>query len=138
MCFEVFDVPSDDQNSDDKARDRPQLCDLANIARVSLATVDRVINRRKGVKERTRKRVLDVARDIGFLSSVEVEGYGRERLLHIVVLLPAGTNPYLHLLGERVKDRVGRSGVHEPILRCYFIDGFNADAQASALRTYAA
>lgn len=120
--------------SDETKGARPQLSDLAEIAGVSLATVDRVINRRKGVKERTRKRVLEVARDIGFLSPKEVDRYDGDQPLHIVVLLPAGTNPYLRLLGDRVKARVGRSGVNDPILRCYFIEGFNASALAAALR----
>ncbi len=124
--------------SEGPEKGRPQLSDLANVAGVSLATVDRVINRRKGVKERTRKRVLEAAREIGFLSLDDAEQYGRDRPMRIVVLLPSGTNPYLRLLGERVKERVGLSGVNEPILRCYFIEGFNAGALAAALRANAA
>lgn len=117
---------------------RPQLTDLAKHAGVSLATVDRVINRRNGVKDRTRKCVLDAARDIGFLSAADAEHYGRERPLNIVVLLPAGTNPYLRLLGERVKERVARKGDYDPFVRCYFIDSFSAAALASALHKNAA
>ena len=124
--------------SDNTANGRPQLSDLAKVAGVSLATVDRVINRRKGVKERTRKRVLDAARDIGFLSSDDAEQYGRDRPMRIVVLLPAGTNPYLRLLAEIVKERVGRAAANEPFLRCFFIEGFNGSALASALRSNAA
>ncbi|SEL36911.1 LacI family DNA-binding transcriptional regulator [Pacificibacter marinus] len=123
---------------DDIVDGRPQLSDLAKAAGVSLATADRVINRRKGVKERTRKRVLEVAHEIGFLSSADAERYGRDQPMNIVVLLPAGTNPYLRLLGERVKERVGRSGINEPILRCYFIEGFNAGALAEGLRAHSA
>ena len=123
---------------DNPVEGRPQLSDLAKVAGVSLATVDRVINRRKGVKERTRKRVLDAAKQIGFLSPDDAERFGRDRPLRIVVLLPTGTNPYLRLLGDLVKERVGRAGVNEPILRCFFIEGFNASALAAALRANAA
>lgn len=119
------------------AASKPQLSDLAAAAGVSLATVDRVINRRKGVKERTRHRVLDIAREIGFLSANDATLHGAERPMNIVVLLPAGTNPYLRLLGERVKERVGRSGVNDPFLRCYFIESFSGVALAAALRKHA-
>lgn len=117
---------------------RPQLADIAERAGVSLATVDRVINRRKGVKERTRSRVLEIAREIGFLSHADAERYSTDRPLNIAILLPAGSNPYLRLLGERVKARVGRTGVNDPFLRCFFIESFDAQALAAALRKNAA
>lgn len=116
---------------------RPQLTDVAERAGVSLATVDRVINRRKGVKDRTRRRVLEVARDIGFLRPEDAELYSAERPLNVVVLLPAGTNPYLRLLGERVKAHIGRTGVNDPFLRCFFIESFSAAALAEALHKHA-
>ena len=44
-----------------------RITDVAREARVSTATVDRVINERPGVKERTRRRVMDVAQRLGYL-----------------------------------------------------------------------
>jgi LacI family transcriptional regulator len=114
--------------------ERPLLMDIAARAGVSMATVDRVINRRKGVAERTRRRVLEAARTVGYLGEDEVAHIGAARPMNVTVLLPAGTNPYLRLLGDRVRDRVGRSGASEPFLRCYFIDSFDAGALADALR----
>ena len=120
-------------NSSKGGSDRPQLSEVASRAGVSLATVDRVINRRKGVKDRTRHRVLDAARDLGYLSPADADLYSAVRPLNITVLLPAGTNPYLRLLGERVKERVGQSGVDAPFLRCFFIESFNSSALVEAL-----
>lgn len=114
----------------------PQMSDLAQVAGVSLATVDRVINRRKGVKERTVHRVLEAAREIGFLSEAELERYTANRPPNIVFLLPAGTNPYLRLLGERLRARAARAVVQTPAIRCYFIDSFSVSALADALRRH--
>ena len=114
--------------------EKPLLVDIAARAGVSMATVDRVINRRKGVAERTRRRVLDAARAVGYLGEDEVAHIGAARPMNVTVLLPAGTNPYLRLLGDRVRDRIGRSGTTDPFLRCYFIDSFDAGALATALR----
>ncbi|UMA66804.1 LacI family DNA-binding transcriptional regulator (plasmid) [Roseivivax marinus] len=114
--------------------DKPLLTDIAARAGVSMATVDRVVNRRKGVSERTRRRVLEAARAVGYLGDDEVLRIGAERALNVTVLLPAGTNPYLRLLGDRVRARIDRAGAGDPFLRCYFIESFNAAALADALR----
>ena len=42
------------------------LADIAREARVGVATVDRVLNKRAAVKESTARRVLEAARQLGF------------------------------------------------------------------------
>ncbi|MFV0359403.1 LacI family DNA-binding transcriptional regulator [Tropicimonas sp.] len=113
---------------------RPTLADLAVRAGLSLATVDRVINRRRGVKDRTRMRVLELAKEMGLLSSEAAAGYSTQRPANIAFLLPSGTNPYLQLLGRKLRARMDGGATGAPNLRCFFIDGFNADALANALR----
>jgi len=113
---------------------RPQLADIAERAGVSLATVDRAINHRKGVKERTRRRILEIAREVGFLSADDAARYGAGRPPNVVFLLPSGSNPYLQVLGEGVRERMARSDLDNPFLRCFFIESFNAAALARALR----
>ncbi|MZR11559.1 substrate-binding domain-containing protein [Maritimibacter sp. DP07] len=116
------------------SENKPLLVDIAARAGVSMATVDRVMNRRKGVADRTRRRVLEAARAVGYVGEAEAEHIGAARPMNVTVLLPSGTNPYLRLLGDRVRARVERSGVTDPFLRCYFIESFNAAALADALR----
>ncbi len=126
MCSEI---PADI----DPGRSRPTLTHLAERAGLSLATVDRVINRRRGVKERTRVRVLELAREMGLLSSSDAAGYATQPPANIVFLLPSGGNPYLRLLGDKLRARMNGGGPGAPNLRCFFIDGFNAGALAGAL-----
>lgn len=114
----------------------PSMRDLAHAAGVSLATADRVINRRKGVKQRTAHRVLEVARDIGFLSEAEMVRYTTTRPPNIVFLLPAGRNPYLRLLGERLRARAAKASPQPQTIRCFFIDSFSVSALADALRRH--
>lgn len=45
---------------------RPTIADLARTAGVSVATIDRVLNRRHPVREDTTRRILKAAEDIGF------------------------------------------------------------------------
>lgn len=59
--------------------DRPTVRDVAARAGVSVATVDRVVNRRAPVKEVTARRVLDAAQAIGFHASALVQRRIEER-----------------------------------------------------------
>ena len=79
---------------------RPTLIDLAKAAGVSTATVDRVLNTRPGVSDRTRRLVRDAARRIGYLPADTPRPD-----LHIAALLPHGTNSFIadlrkHLIAQ--------------------------------------
>lgn len=115
----------------------PSMADLAAAAGVSLATVDRVLNRRKGVKERTVARVLAAAVEIGYMSAEERERLGGQRPPNVAFLLPMGSNPYLRLLGDKVRGVADTQSRDAPPLRCFFIESFDAGALAAALRHHA-
>ena len=115
----------------------PRLEDVARAARVSLATVDRVLNRRKGVTARTAERVFDAAVGVGYLGASERERLARPRPPNVVFLLPSGGNPYLRLLAHRLREMARTSLRDAAHLRCFFIDGFDAAALAAALRVHA-
>lgn len=59
---------------------RPTVRDVAATAGVSVATVDRVLNRRAPVNEVTARRVLDAARAVGFHATTLVQKRLAERL----------------------------------------------------------
>lgn len=125
-----FDVPSDHGKP-------PSMTDVAAAARVSLATADRVLNRRKGVKPRTVERVLKVAVELGYMQPEERERLSGPRPPNVAFLLPKGTNPYLRLLGDKVRATAETSLRDEVPVRCFFIESFNAGALATALRYHA-
>ncbi|TKT76168.1 LacI family DNA-binding transcriptional regulator [Aquamicrobium sp. LC103] len=113
------------------------MTDIAETAHVSLATVDRVLNRRKGVKARTVQRVLDAALQLGYMSEAEHERLSRPRPPNVVFLLPMGGNPYLRLFGEKVRALARTTSRDDAQVRCYFIESFDAGALASAIRHHA-
>ena len=80
---------------------RPTLQDIARDAKVSTATVDRVLNGRDGVRPRTRDRVLAVARRIGYLADDLATTPAPVRL-H--VLLPDGTNAFIRDLPTQIAE----------------------------------
>jgi LacI family transcriptional regulator len=127
------EVSSEDGN----ARPQPQqplMEHVASHAGVSLATVDRVLNQRRGVRDRTVTRVLSVALELGYLSKADHDKLLKPRPPNIVFLLPNGTNPYLRLLGDRVRGRADDVSRETGNIRCFFIDSFDPDALVAALK----
>ena len=82
---------------------RPSLLDVAREAGVSLATVDRVLHGRSGVRERTAAQVHAVVQRLGYMPDLAAARLARGRDHKLCVVLPAGTNSFVSLLGEQVR-----------------------------------
>lgn len=114
---------------------RPLIPDIAMAAGVSTATVDRVLNRRPGVRKVTLHRVLEAAVKVGYLGEEEVNRRLGPAFSKVVFLLPQGTNPYLTGLNSYVRALAEQSV--EPLkVRSHFIESFNPEALVHALRRY--
>lgn len=109
---------------------RPTLLDLAREAGVSSATVDRVINNRRGVRPRTRAAVLDTARRLGLVDAHGAEG-APPRPVRLLFLLPAGPNAFIAALQRQIEAQA--AGCPGVAARVESIEGFNPDSLARGL-----
>ena len=109
---------------------RSTLADIAREAGVSSATVDRVLNNRTGVKERTRDIVIDTARRLGYLGTpgAATNGGGRVQLDFV---LPAGTNTFITNLQQQIE--LQASARSDLDVRIHSVEGFNPDTLAAKL-----
>ncbi len=111
---------------------RVTLRDVAEAAGVSTATVDRVLNARDGVRDRTREVVLEVAQRLGYVGEAEpskpVSAIARARL---VFLFPAGTNTFIRHLKEQIEQQA--EGRADLTARVESLEGFNPQSIASRL-----
>lgn len=111
--------------------------DIAQLAGVSTATVDRVLNQRPGVRNATVQRVLQAAASLGYLPESELAGtpvqQAPKQVLRLMVLIPEGSNRFLQMLG----DVIGYAEEHLAAfnVRCQaaYIESFNPEALARAL-----
>jgi LacI family transcriptional regulator len=117
----------------------PRIPDVARLAGVSTATVDRVLNQRAGVRALTRQRVLRAAAELGLSQlpvAPDIAARAAPRPMQLSFLLPAGNNRFIRMLG----DMVGYSQEHwAPFnVRCRteFIESFDPQALAAALRRH--
>lgn len=112
---------------------RSTLFDIAREAGVSSATVDRVLNNRAGVRNRTRQIVLETAHRLGYIADAgasppSVAG-ARIRLDFV---LPSGTNTFIKDLRRQIE----LQSAARPDLQVNVetIEGFNPDSLANALQ----
>lgn len=116
---------------------RSRITDIARLAGVSTATVDRVLHGRSSVRPNTAQRVLKAASELQYLPDAELWRAFQPAPMELVFLLPAGTNRYLRMLGDCI---AGAGAALEPYnVRCrvHYIDSFDPDQVAMALRRHA-
>ncbi|MGX9525989.1 LacI family DNA-binding transcriptional regulator [Alcaligenes nematophilus] len=80
----------------------PKISDIARLAGVSTATVDRVLNRRPGVRPGTVQHVLKAARKLNYISDAEFSTDRCLKPMRITFLLPAGSNRVIHMFGDAI------------------------------------
>lgn len=81
---------------------RPTVNDIAREAGVSLATVDRVLNARPGVRARTIDAVNDAIARLGYVRDVAAANLARQRLYRFVFALPEVQSQFLVALREAI------------------------------------
>lgn len=81
----------------------PTINDIARVAEVSLATVDRVLNARPGVREATVKRVNKAIADLGYVRDTAAANLARGRVYNFVFILPSNSNEFLTSLETQIQ-----------------------------------
>lgn len=108
---------------------RTTITEIAEQAGVSTATVDRVLNRRDGVRERTREIVLGVARELGYFGpAVKVRPAG----VRLDFVLPAGPNSFMRNLRSRLIEEC--AGTRDVALRIHDVEDWSAGRVERKLR----
>ncbi len=113
------------------------MVDLARAAGVSLATVDRVLNGRGGVRPATVERVRGLAERMGYTPNLAAQALSRRAQLTFDVVLPAGTNAFIDALDEACAAAAAAPWAASARLRRHRIHGFDPAALAEALRRIA-
>lgn len=112
---------------------RPTVHDIAAAAGVSLATVDRVLNQRAGVRSVTRERVEAAISDIGYVRDMDAANLAKRRLYPLVFILPSSDNSFMHALLAEARQAVLRSGTERTTIQIIEVPAFDPAALVSAL-----
>lgn len=113
-------------------KSRPKVDEIARLAGVSKATVDRVLNNRPGVQEHTRAHVTAIAVTLAD-SPVEFASHAKVRLDFV---LPGGSNPFIADLARHLeRQAMARQDVDLEIHRLTGIEPEEIAGKLSTLRS---
>ncbi|MDM7981912.1 MAG: LacI family DNA-binding transcriptional regulator [Rhizobium sp.] len=113
---------------------KPTVHDIASRAGVSLATVDRVLNRRPGVSARTREKVDQAVSELGFVRDVAAANLAKGRVYPLTFIIPSNDNSFMRGLRLALEEASARAGVERISIRLVDVPAFDAAALAAALR----
>lgn len=112
---------------------RPTVHDVARVAGVSLATVDRVLNGRSGVREETVARVELAIGKLGFVRNVAAANLAKGRTYRLVFIIPEGANSFMRRVEQMARD-AGQRMIGERVdLDVITVPPFDSAALAGAL-----
>ena len=112
---------------------RPTVHDIAATAGVSLATVDRVLNQRAGVRAVTRQRVEEAISKIGYVRDVAAANLAKSRLYPLIFILPASDNSFMNSVHAEVRAAIARAGFERTNIRIVEVPAFDPTALAGIL-----
>lgn len=113
------------------------IVDIARLADVSTATVDRVLNGRSGVKALTVKRVMKAAAELGYVDESDERARDVRPLSQISFILPEGSNRYITMLGRMVTEMAPHLERFSIKPNVEYIPSFNPDLLAKTLQRHA-
>lgn len=112
---------------------RPTVYDIARQAGVSLATVDRVLNGRPGVRQKTIDRVGEAVRNLGYVRDVSAANLARRRDYQLVFILPEGPNSFMRNMEGEVRAAMARAAQERMAIKLITVPAIDSDALADAL-----
>ena len=113
------------------------LKDIAREAGVSVATLDRVLHGRAGVREDTARRVRATIDRFGFRPSAAAAELARGRAYRFALVMPEGSNAFMQAIQANVGGLSGWLGAWRVSVETIAADVFNPAALASALESLA-
>src|SRR6266508_6728563 len=109
------------------------ILDVAHSAGVSVATVDRVLNRRTGVRKMTVERVEAAIRQLNYQPDRLAARLASAREYRFCFVLPTGNNSFMVTLGEEVRAMTERMAPERVTLDMRLTDVFDGVALSQTL-----
>lgn len=112
---------------------RPTVNDIAKEAGVSLATVDRVMNARPGVREKTVRRVTEAIERLGYVRDVAAANLARRRAYRVAFVLPDSRTAFMTALREAIESAAELAVLDRTRADVVTVPAFDSTAYARAL-----
>jgi len=107
--------------------------DIAMEAGVSLATVDRVMNARPGVREKTVRRVNEAIDRLGYVRDVAAANLARRRNYRFAFVLPDSETAFLQALRNAIASASELAALDRTLTEIVTVSAFDANGYVRAL-----
>ncbi|MEO0913241.1 MAG: LacI family DNA-binding transcriptional regulator [Pseudomonadota bacterium] len=115
---------------------KPTVHDIARASGYSLATVDRVLNRRPGVRPATVEAVQKTVSDLGYVRDISAANLSSGRIYRIAFILPEGRSSFLRSLRAEISDRAARGVADRLAITLQHVPPFDGRALGEALKAH--
>ncbi|MEX0311727.1 MAG: LacI family DNA-binding transcriptional regulator [Tateyamaria sp.] len=112
---------------------KPTVNDIARVAGVSLATVDRVLNGRPGVRSVTIEKVNQAIADLGYVRDTAAANLARGRVYNLLFILPDTANEFVVALDHHVAEQAGKLRHQRTTLETVRVPPFDPQAIVQTL-----
>jgi LacI family transcriptional regulator, galactose operon repressor len=113
------------------------LRDIARQAGVSLATVDRVLHNRPGVRPDTVRRVRDAMERHAFRPDMAASELARARFRRFAFVMPSGANPFMQQIQGQLREMAAWFSARRLAVETVFTDVFDPAVLSSRLGSLA-
>ncbi len=113
---------------------KPTVRDIARTAGVSLATVDRVLNARPGVREKTIARVQAAIASLGYVRDLSAANLARKRQYRFVFVLPEGPGQFVDTIREALREVIASSHSDRISINTLLVPSHDPHATARAIQ----
>ncbi len=107
--------------------------DIARVAGVSLATVDRVLNARPGVRSVTIDKVNNAIAELGYVRDTAAANLARKRFYRLLFILPDSANEFMSALSTEIATQGAKLRHQRTTLQSVTVPPFDAGAIVAAL-----
>ncbi|CAH2714155.1 Catabolite control protein A [Neobacillus rhizosphaerae] len=91
---------------------KPTIEDVARLAKVSIATVSRVINNQGGVRKATEERIVNAINELGYIRSAVARSMKRKETHTIGIIVPDIKNPFFPLVVSGIEQKAREKGYY--------------------------
>ncbi|MFT5116172.1 MAG: LacI family transcriptional regulator [Parasphingorhabdus sp.] len=116
-----------------EASTKPTVNDIARVAGVSLATVDRVLNARPGVRAVTIGKVNSAIQQLDYVRDTAAANLARGRIYKFMFILPASDNEFIVSLESQIAECSHRLISDRTTLRVMKVEAFDPQAMATII-----
>lgn len=115
--------------------EKPTINDIARTAGVSLATVDRVLNARPGVRAATVAKVQQAIETLGYVRDAAAANLARRRVYKLLFVLPDNANEFVLSLRDEVAGQAGALRHERTHMQVEYVPPFDGAAVVALLDT---